>query len=320
MVLIGKNAYTPLVAEGSTSFGKFLDVQHWTSASNSPIRLWCVDLPRSYLEWATLMNHPRRHRTLIRYEPSVVLPQTHNRLFLSLFSEIIDIGRPTKASRKHLATNWPQLWGPPLADNLGNRSERVVVINGDKLSFINGELYSLRRKSLAYIPDLDLFGRGWRVTKPAKLKILVAEILICLFAGRVPKLTAASRWFYFPNNYLGATLDKRHTLRQYRYSLVIENSLEFLTEKLFDCFFAGTIPIYVGPKIEDFAIPNELVIQVEPNVHAIRDGIAEARKIDYEEWRKLLTSWLSNSETRKAWSAEAVFENLAASLLSNSAN
>lgn len=43
---------------------------------------------------------------------------------------------------------------------------------------------------------------------------------------------------------------KIESLKNYRFSIVVENSVEsdYFTEKLLDCFLTGTIPIYLGPK------------------------------------------------------------------------
>ena len=49
--------------------------------------------------------------------------------------------------------------------------------------------------------------------------------------------------------------DKLQTLSRYKFNLCFENCIYpgYITEKIFDCFFSGTIPIYYGaPDITDF--------------------------------------------------------------------
>ena len=43
---------------------------------------------------------------------------------------------------------------------------------------------------------------------------------------------------------------KIEALKDYMFSIVIENSIEsdYFTEKILDCFLSGTIPVYVGSK------------------------------------------------------------------------
>jgi hypothetical protein len=59
--------------------------------------------------------------------------------------------------------------------------------------------------------------------------------------------------------------DKWDGLAPYRYSIAIENSQvpHYWTEKIADCFLAGTIPIYWGcPNITDY-FPSDAMIQLE---------------------------------------------------------
>ena len=47
---------------------------------------------------------------------------------------------------------------------------------------------------------------------------------------------------------------------------MIENSLDYISEKLFDCFKSGTVPIYIGPNLEEFGIPSNTVIVAPDNI------------------------------------------------------
>jgi hypothetical protein len=46
----------------------------------------------------------------------------------------------------------------------------------------------------------------------------------------------------------GSAKSKSQTLARYRFALCFENSVlkGWMTEKLFDCFFVGTVPVYWG--------------------------------------------------------------------------
>jgi hypothetical protein len=53
--------------------------------------------------------------------------------------------------------------------------------------------------------------------------------------------------------YRGVAESKSGTIGSYKFALCFENSIlkGWITEKIFDCFFAGTVPIYWGePEIE----------------------------------------------------------------------
>lgn len=55
---------------------------------------------------------------------------------------------------------------------------------------------------------------------------------------------------------------KRATISRYRFCLAFENSIapDYVTEKLFDAFLAGTVPVYLGaPNVAEFAPDNSYV-------------------------------------------------------------
>lgn len=59
--------------------------------------------------------------------------------------------------------------------------------------------------------------------------------------------------------YKGTVKSKHETLSQYRFSICFENMVMpgWITEKIFDCFYVGTIPIYLGaPDIEKYVHKN----------------------------------------------------------------
>jgi hypothetical protein len=321
VVLIGKNAGTPLVKGGLDSFGAFLEStnirKYRANISDPALSIWCVDYPASIGEWRRLLRAKKINRTLIRYEPSVVMPQTHSIIFTKLFGQVLDIGRPLRGHV--LSVKWPQTWGQMSRVGEIQRSSRVVVINANKLSLIRGELYSLRRKCMQSIESLDFYGHDWDIPMALKVKKLIGELVICMAALRFPTISGSAHWFTKSKNYLGATPSKRQTLEKYRVSLVIENSSEFLTEKLFDCFFAGAIPVYVGPQLDDYEIPAYVAIQAEPTLEGINKGISMALALDYESWSQATRRWLQDAAVVNEWSASAVFQEIARSAFARSA-
>lgn len=116
------------------------------------------------------------------------------------------------------------------------RLDRIVVINGNHIPRkVPNELYSKRIEAMVALAPLgavDLYGRGW-----AKW------------------WSRASMWLpYWKNRrtlmsiYKGACDSKYEVLSQYKFSLCFENMAMkgYVTEKIFDCFYVGTIPLYLG--------------------------------------------------------------------------
>ena len=62
-------------------------------------------------------------------------------------------------------------------------------------------------------------------------------------------------WNLSDHRYKGSTSNKHETLRDYEYSIAIENACEdnYVSEKFFDCILNNTVPLYYGcPNVKDF--------------------------------------------------------------------
>jgi hypothetical protein len=73
-------------------------------------------------------------------------------------------------------------------------------------------------------------------------------------------------------NYYGPTENKIETMGHYKYSLVIENSHEYVSEKLIDAILAKTVPLYIGANLEKLNIPPNIAYTCEAQI----DSVAEA--------------------------------------------
>ena len=109
----------------------------------------------------------------------------------------------------------------PTIEEFNNR-KFLVNISSNKISFNRNELYSLRAKVIAYFE------------KKAPFKFE-------LYGGNWPKLKV----------YKGKCSSKREVYRQFKFALSLENMQNvdgYITEKIFDCFTAGIVPIYWGAR------------------------------------------------------------------------
>jgi len=111
-------------------------------------------------------------------------------------------------------------------------------------SELRSELYTERLRAIRYFsgnPSFDLYGRGWET----RYRRMPMDFHL-----------AAVR------SYKGSCKNKVSTLAEYQFSICFENAHfpGYITEKVFDCFFAGCIPIYYGaPDIEKY-VPKETFI------------------------------------------------------------
>jgi hypothetical protein len=238
-------------------------------------------------------------KVLIRQEPKIVLPQTYMEENIANFDYIIDVGK--LKSGKLRVLNWPQDLTPYIK-NPKTKNNRVVIINSNLLSLAKGENYSLRRQAINCIQELDLYGYQWNNSFDKKIKTFFIELKKYAFKFNLLRIKGIKSYFRYYDNYLGEVEDKRSVISMYKYCLVIENSSDYLSEKLFDALLSGCIPIYVGPDLAKYEIPRSLYLQAQPNLNDIRFKINEAKKINYNEWVENLNIWLSESKTYENWS------------------
>jgi alpha(1,3/1,4) fucosyltransferase len=307
------NASAPIVAGTEISLTNAflaagLEVCDHLSDANA---LVLIDMDIDLLQGAVKSASSEIPIIFIRYEPIVVWPSNYDSKAISLTSKLIDVGRHGGTSNSYFP--WPQDWDQNLEfkEVVTTRSESVVLINGNKLSFIKGEMYSFRRKCVLNLPSLDVYGIGWDHGFLRRLLIFAAEIKLAIKNRMRPRLSNSRGWLKRPTNWKGAPKSKLETISKYKYSLVIENSMDYMTEKLFDAFFARCIPIYVGPDVGKYEIPANLVVRVEPTLNSIERGIEIAKAMDYEQWRTSLDAWLMSDAVFNKWSATNVYDAIA---------
>jgi alpha(1,3/1,4) fucosyltransferase len=124
--------------------------------------------------------------------------------------------------------------------------KHMCMINANKHSDIEGELYSYRLDFIKWcdsnIPSLfDLYGFRWerKIFRGNKAKRALNRLPIPNF------LTG----YKIPKTYKGQVTDKIHTLSQYKYVFVTENTMaedDYVSEKIFDAFLSSSVPIYLG--------------------------------------------------------------------------
>ena len=234
---------------------------------------------------------------LFRSEPRCVLPAAYKTKTEDLYDTIISFGKPTSFER---SSHWPQYWLKEelFEKSVEHRSERIAMINANKLNLSKFEMYTLRRMCAVEIESIDLYGESWNSSAMSKSKTLIIEILKDPIRHLFSMRNHLRYWFRnWPETI--APSSKQEVLRTYKYTLVIENDRTYMSEKLFDALIAGCIPVYVGPSVLDYGIPKNLVIEVEPTVKSVASGIEAAKRIDFVAFQESLDLWLSLETTEQ---------------------
>lgn len=156
--------------------------------------------------------------------------------------------------------NLPNLLSIPEVDGFARRDRFCCIIAGNKAPAVYDprELYSERVRAIQwfekYAPqDFDLYGTGWDI--PA-VQIGIFGKLEKRFWRHAPRFMRPQP---FPS-YRGQVDRKRDVLLRTRFSICYENVRDmpgYITEKIFDCFFAGCVPVYWGANNVAEHIPSD---------------------------------------------------------------
>jgi hypothetical protein len=161
-------------------------------------------------------------------EPAVVRPDNWDPLVHKAFDRVLtwndDLVDGTRyfKFRQPIPSSYPRLAAPPFAQR-----GLLANISGNKFSTHPDELYSSRRETIRYFEkthaaDFGLFGTGWNLPGEDETPY---------------------------SSYRGTVQNKWDIYRQYRFGLCYENMRNapgYVTEKLFDCARAGSVPVYWG--------------------------------------------------------------------------
>lgn len=243
---------------------------------------------------------------LIRNEPKIILPECYNYKNEIKFNLIIEVGKPINSNL--ISVNHPQ--NLKMTENNDRFKDRVIIINSNLFSLRQGEQYSLRRRAIQKFDFIDLYGYGWNKSFFQKVKTLIIEIVhLFAYPSRL-NLKGQLNYFVKFRKYKGEISNKNLVNSKYRYSLVIENSPTYISEKLFDAITSGCIPIYVGIDLDQFGIPTSLYVKAEPNLTSIQSAYERAKEIDYSDWDSKRRIWISSEEVKKKWSRDLFLFNI----------
>ncbi len=175
-----------------------------------------------------------------------------------------------------------------------------LLMQSNKISKVQGELYSLRRQVIRYFEKrgdrlLDLYGFGWNAQIPSTN--------IHTIQGTEP---------FYTDLYKGVAPDKWETLSEYWFAFSIPNcchpgDFEFET---FMAMATGTVPIYLPPPNVDEYLPRDTYINFN-DFKNLDDLVVYLQSIvgtdRYEQYREAGWNFI-NSEKYKPFTVEQFCE------------
>jgi hypothetical protein len=211
--------------------------------------LICLGYYPSVLEIDTIKKLSIDRKILINWEPQVVEPELYDAKYFTNFGLRLSPSDNWACKIDGASFPWPQakIDDPPNYETWSLRENKIVIIQANKFSGHKDARYHLRRKviwKLGIKGLLDLYGKDWHSNALLNFRWWFANARRHKFRDLSFNPVGLSQP---PKKvYKGEIDSKFATYEKYQTALVIENSLDYVSEKLFDAVSAGCLTVYVG--------------------------------------------------------------------------
>lgn len=231
---------------------------------------------RHGIEEKSLTRFPTKKKILFMWEPPVVKKNLYHKTFHQQFKRIYTWDDDLVDNKKYFKFYYPVL--RPLEQDLPAFEHRKLLtqVSCNKVSKHARQLYTEREKVIQFFEDkpaggFDFYGHNWH-KKGYK-------------------------------NFKGTVENKIETLKQYRFSVCYENMCDvkgYVTEKIFDCFAAGTIPIYWGASnIADYVPKNCFIDRRDfKDFSEVYNYIRTMDKATYETYLQNIAAFLRSDKAQ----------------------
>ena len=204
-----------------------------------------VDMPDTDNPYFTACLAKKIPIYLIMLESKIVrknnyVPDNH-RCFTKIFTYDDSLVDNVKYFKINYAFSFPVT----IEKDLARKKKLCTLIAGNKKVRHQLSLYGEREKAIRWFEehhpdDFEFYGVGWDEYVFPDIRFLKnlnrLKLLKKILAPSIP-------------SYRGRVVRKRDVLGAYRFAICYENVKNipgYITEKIFDCFFAGTVPVYLG--------------------------------------------------------------------------
>lgn len=201
---------------------------------------------------------------------------------------------------------WPQCFDG-VHEDVWSGSDRafLCMINAAKLPRLyHAELYTARLEAVEFFHrfgEIDLYGKGWdrmphRVGKtwvPWTARLLYRALWEAKQRRWPDPVYAATTAAW-----RGTVASKAETLGRYTFAICFENMVleGWITEKIFDCFYAGCVPVYWGAPDVTQWIPAEAFIDMRQfrDFAELRTFLHDLRPADVSRYREAARSFIES--------------------------
>ena len=251
---------------------------------------------------------------LLLLENELIVPANWNIKNHRYFNKIFTWNDDFVDNKKYIKLNFSQNIPQHICKDLSKKKKLCTLIAGNKKIGHPLELYSQREKAIQWFEknhpnDFSFYGMGWD-------KYYSSNRYINYFLNRfnLSKLFAPHY-----SSYGGKVDNKNEILMQYKFAICYENARDisgYISEKIFDCFFAGCIPVYWGAPNIGNHIPKECFIHFEDfdNYKALYDYLINMDNVTYLRYLNNIEVFL-NSDNGYMFSSDFFSERIVETVL-----
>jgi len=272
-----------------------------------------------FMDYPTILNSYFRRLVksggkplyLILFESPAVRPDNWNRANHAPFKKVFTWHPAWADGQKYIRMHMPHKLPEfePYAPSSAGKF--CCLIASQKYSWVAQELYTERLRAIRWFekhhPDeFDLYGQRWDRFYFKKKLSLINPVLA----------RAYSMFPWLPRRQLfpsarGSVTTKRDVMRQYKFCICYENASYpgWLTEKMLDAMFAGSVPIYQGDPEVAKLVPTAAFIDKRnfadyDSLYAYLKGMSHT---EYEGYRSAIHEFVHGDQI-KPLGAEAFTE------------
>lgn len=223
-----------------------------------------------------LIKLPKEKLVLFMWEPPNALRKMYGKKVKECFSKIYTWDDSLVDNQTYFKFYYPSLL--PMLKDLPSFEEKKLctLVSSNARSKHPNALYDERKKAIEFFEKIgeegfEFYGRGWD-----------------------PKEHPS---------YRGAVKEKLEIIKNYRFSICYENSKDiegYVTEKIFDCFAAGNVPVYWGASNIESYIPKECFIDRRAfnSLEGLYIFLKNMSKEDYETYLVNIKTYLESDQAK----------------------
>ena len=258
------------------------------------------DFDDSYIRKIKELYNNKKTLYLIILESELIIPNNWVKKNHKFFKKIFTWNDNWVDGELYIKIFWPNKIPKNIEFDVSKKTKFCTLIASNKRVYNDErELYSERIKAIRWFErnhptEFDLFGIGWDKGEfNTNFNNIFKSNLLAKCIRKVDNIQLLQKVLspfkeYFPS-YKGKIISKKDVYSKYKFAICYENAKDitgYITEKIFDCFFAGCVPVYLGKQNINDSIPSNTFIdkrnfKTYDDLYFYLTNMSEQKYMDY---------------------------------------